>query len=128
MGNNVNKFLPKTLTRRQNLSQRVCPPPPGPVCPQICPPPPPMPPCRAKPIMRGLHWAQTTAVIAQAFTLAAIGGACVYFFIGLPRRAAYKDFYAKAEIEDWADEMARKGLFQSVPLSSFADDSDKKKS
>ncbi|XP_060809786.1 cytochrome c oxidase subunit 6C-like [Amyelois transitella] len=103
-----------------------CPPPAGPVCPQICPPPDPAPPCRVKPIMRGLHWSQTTKILTQAFALAALGGASVYVFVARPRRARYQEFHAKAEIEDWADEMARKGLFQSVPLSSFTDDSDKK--
>ncbi|KAL0811730.1 hypothetical protein ABMA28_009169 [Loxostege sticticalis] len=98
-----------------------CPPPSPQVCPQVCPPPPPAPPCRAKPIMRGLHWAQTTKVFTQGCVLAAIGGASIYFFIKRPRIAAYQDYYAKGEFEDWADEMARKGLFQSVPKESLPD-------
>ncbi|XP_049880332.1 acrosin-like [Pectinophora gossypiella] len=98
-----------------------CSPPPPPPCPQVCTPPPPCPPCRAKPIMRGLHWSQTKSVLAQALTISAIAGTCVYLFIGRPRMARYKEFYAKGEFEDWADEMARKGLFQSVPKESLRD-------
>ncbi|CAH2057049.1 unnamed protein product, partial [Iphiclides podalirius] len=36
-----------------------CPPP-------VCPEPPPKPPCLVKPVMRGLHWAHTKRVLAQA--------------------------------------------------------------
>ncbi|KPJ04212.1 hypothetical protein RR46_07971 [Papilio xuthus] len=87
----------------------VCPP-------RDCPPPPPKPPCLVKPVMRGLHWAQTKRILSQAILLSILSGASVYFFIGLPRRQKYREFYAKGEFEDWADEMARKGLFQSVPI------------
>nr|XP_026490212.1 uncharacterized protein LOC113396480 [Vanessa tameamea] len=90
-------------------------------CAQICPPPPPPPPCLVKPIMRGLHWSQTKRVLAQALTLSVFAGSCVYFFLGVPRRAKYKEYYARGEFEDWADEMARKGLFQSVPVESLRD-------
>lgn len=75
-----------------------CPPPPPPPCPQVCPPAPPAPVCRVKPIMRGLHWAQTKRIIAQAFIFAATGGASYYFFIAAPRRAAYADFHAWVQL------------------------------
>ncbi|XP_028163271.1 uncharacterized protein LOC114354876 isoform X2 [Ostrinia furnacalis] len=104
-----------------------CPPPSPQVCPQVCPPPPPAAPCRVKPIMRGLHWAQTKRVLAQAWALAFLGGACIFFFKKTKRIAAYKDFYKKGEFEDWADEMARKGLFQSVPKESLPDNQHMKK-
>ncbi|XP_059055628.1 cytochrome c oxidase subunit 6C-like [Achroia grisella] len=103
------------------MSYQPCPPSTPQPCPQACPPPPPAPPCRVKPIMRGLHRAQTKALIAQGTLLAFIGGAAYYVLISAPRIAAYKDFYAKGEFEDWADEMARKGLFQSVPVESLKD-------
>ncbi|CAH2097503.1 unnamed protein product [Euphydryas editha] len=102
-----------------------CPPEPDP-CAQVCPPPPPPPPCRVKPIMRGLHRAQTKRVLAQALLFTAFAGSCVYFFIGAPRKAKYKEFYARGEFEDWADEMARKGLFQSVPVNSLKDNTQMK--
>ncbi|XP_031767972.1 cytochrome c oxidase subunit 6C-like [Galleria mellonella] len=101
------------------MSYQPCPPSTPEPCPQVCPPPPPAPPCRVKPIMRGLHWAQTKLIIAQGFGLAFLGGAAYYVLISLPRMEAYKDFYAKGEFEDWADEMAKKGLFQSVPVESL---------
>ncbi|KAI5631812.1 cytochrome c oxidase subunit VIc domain-containing protein [Phthorimaea operculella] len=96
-----------------------CAPPPPEPCPQVCTPPPPMPPCRHKPIMRGLHWAQTRQNLFIAMALATFGGLSYYFLVGRPRIARYKDFYEKAEFEQWADEMARKGLFQSVPKESL---------
>ncbi|XP_052744216.1 uncharacterized protein LOC128199297 [Bicyclus anynana] len=98
-----------------------CPPPSPEVCPQVCPPPPPPQPCYVKPVMRCLHHAQTVRTLWEAMLLCAVGGTCVYFFIGVPRKAAYRDFYARAEFEDWGDEMARKGLFQSVPKEGLKD-------
>ncbi|KAF9798726.1 hypothetical protein SFRURICE_021523 [Spodoptera frugiperda] len=96
-----------------------CPPTPYPPCPTVCPPPPPPPPCHSRPIMRGLHWAQTKRKIAQALLASTLAGLCTYVFLGKRRREAYADFYCKGEFEDWADEMARKGLFQSVPAESL---------
>ncbi|CAH0403207.1 unnamed protein product [Chilo suppressalis] len=98
-----------------------CPPPTPNPCTPTCPPPAPAPPCRTKPIMRGLHMAQTKSVLIQAILLSFSAGALWYYFGALPRRAAYKDYYAKGEFEDWADEMARKGIFQSVPKGSSHD-------
>ncbi|CAF4859245.1 unnamed protein product [Pieris macdunnoughi] len=98
-----------------------CPPKTPDPCAQICPPPPPKPPCHPKPVMRGLHWAQTQSIIFQALFCSCCAGACVYFFLGRPRRAAYKEYYARGEFEDWADEMARKGLFQAVPKEILKD-------
>ncbi|VVC91329.1 unnamed protein product, partial [Leptidea sinapis] len=92
-----------------------CPPPPPDPCAQACAPAPPPPPCLVKPIMRGLHWSQTERVIYTALGLSCCAGALVYFFLGRVRRAKYKEYYARGEFEEWADEMARKGLFQSVP-------------
>ncbi|CAK1543529.1 unnamed protein product [Leptosia nina] len=97
-----------------------CPPKNDP-CAQICPPPPPKPACLVKPVMKRLHWKQTIATIYQALFFSCCAGACVYFFIGRPRRAAYKEYYARGEFEDWANEMARKGLFQAVPKDSLKD-------
>lgn len=71
-----------------------CPPQPPAPCPQICPPPPPPPPCYAKPIMKRLHWIQTKKILAQALIVSMLAGACVYFFIGVPRKAKYKEYYA----------------------------------
>ncbi|KAM3955954.1 cytochrome c oxidase subunit 6C-like [Aphomia sociella] len=109
------------------MSYQPCPPATPQPCPSVCPPPPPAPPCRVKPIMRGLHWAQTKRVLAQAISFSILCGASYYFFVGLPRRAAYKVFYENGEFEDWADEMARKGLFQSVPAESLKDNKHMKK-
>ncbi|CAH0717668.1 unnamed protein product, partial [Brenthis ino] len=103
-----------------------CPPQPPPPCPQTCPPPLPPPPCYVKPIMRRLHRTQTKKIIAQALLASMLAGSCVYFFIGVPRKAKYREYYAKGEFEDWADEMARKGLFQSVPKESLIDNQQKK--
>ncbi|KAJ8710590.1 hypothetical protein PYW08_009105 [Mythimna loreyi] len=97
-----------------------CPPPPYPPCPQVCAPAPDLPPCRSKPIMRGLHWAQTKRKLAQAILLSICAGAAVYV-MGLQRKAAYTEYYKRGCFEDWADEMARKGLFQSVPKESLKD-------
>lgn len=33
--------------------------------------------------------------------------------------------YRKGEFDDWADEMARKGLFQGVPLDSLKEEAGK---
>ncbi|CAH2217243.1 jg15046 [Pararge aegeria aegeria] len=71
-----------------------CPPPSPEVCPQVCPPTPPLPFCYVKPVMRCLHQKQTVKIIWGAMLLCALGGSCVYFFIGVPRRAKYKDYYA----------------------------------
>ncbi|XP_026332749.1 uncharacterized protein LOC113239824 [Hyposmocoma kahamanoa] len=101
-----------------------CSPPAPPPCPQICTPPTPLAPCRPKPILKGLHWSQTKAIIASALVFSMIAGACVRTFIGRPRIAAYKDYYEKAEFDEWADEMARKGLFQGVPLESLKENKD----
>ncbi|XP_073962685.1 uncharacterized protein isoform X2 [Choristoneura fumiferana] len=103
-----------------------CPPMPPSPCPQICPPPPPAPPCRVKPVMRGLHWAQTERHIFKAFALAALGGIAFAYLLVMPRRATYREFYAKTEFEDWADDMARKGLFQAVPKGGFPKKDDAK--
>lgn len=70
-----------------------CPPKTPDPCAQICPPPPPKPPCLPKPVMRGLHWAQTESTIYQALFFAAMAGSCYYFFVARPRRAAYKEYY-----------------------------------
>ncbi|OWR54637.1 hypothetical protein KGM_216156 [Danaus plexippus plexippus] len=77
--------------------------------------------------MKRLHLNQTKRILAQALTLSCIAGACVYFFLGVPRRHKYKEYYARAELEDYADEMARKGLFQSVPKESLKDNQHMKK-
>ncbi|CAK1590923.1 unnamed protein product [Parnassius mnemosyne] len=93
-----------------------CPDPNPDPCPQVCQPPPPsQPACLVKPVMRGLHRAQTKRVLTQAILLSILSGAAYYLFVGAPRKQKYKEFYAKGEFEDWADEMARKGLFQAVP-------------
>ncbi|XP_048001248.1 uncharacterized protein LOC125238012 [Leguminivora glycinivorella] len=97
----------------------ACPPPPQPPCPAVCPPPPPAPSCRTKPIMRGLHWAQTKRKLAEALLLSAVAGFTVYMLYTRPHMARYKEFYALSEFEDWADEMAKKGLFQAVPKEGF---------
>ncbi|XP_028036778.1 cytochrome c oxidase subunit 6C-like [Bombyx mandarina] len=104
-----------------------CPPPSPPPCQQVCHPPPPPPPCRVKPIMRGMLHAQIKRTIASALILAAMGGAAFYFGVRLPKQKAYREYYAKGEFEDWADEMARKGLFQSVPAASLQDNQHAKK-
>ncbi|XP_047035149.1 acrosin-like [Helicoverpa zea] len=95
------------------------PPPPYPVCPQTCPPGPPPPPSRSKPTMRGLHWSQTKRKLLQAIIVSVAAGACVYVFLGSRRRETYRDFYSKGEFDEWAHEMAIKGLFQGVPASSL---------
>ncbi|XP_061724065.1 acrosin-like [Cydia pomonella] len=96
-----------------------CPPPPQPPCPAVCPPPPPPPACRVKPIMRGLHWAQTTRRLTEGLLLSAFGGLVIYFTYTRPHMERYREFYALSDFEEWADEMAKKGLFQSVPKEGF---------
>ncbi|CAB3229427.1 unnamed protein product [Arctia plantaginis] len=98
-----------------------CPPRAPAPCPQVCPPPPPPRPCYPKPVMRGLHYAQTKSVVTKALALSALSGFCTYAFLGYPRREAYRDYYEKGEFEDWAEEMARKGLFQAVPSDTLKD-------
>ncbi|XP_063542717.1 MAP kinase-activated protein kinase 2 [Cydia strobilella] len=103
-----------------------CPPPPQPPCPAVCPPPPPPPACRVKPIMRGLHWAQTTSRLTEALLLSTVVGATVYLTYVRPKMERYREFYALSEFEDWADEMGKMGLFQAVPKEGFPK-KDKKK-
>ncbi|KAL4703742.1 hypothetical protein ACJJTC_017530 [Scirpophaga incertulas] len=98
-----------------------CPPSKPDPCPQTCAPPPPDPPCRSKPVMRGLQVAQAKATLYQALMLSVLAGTLFHFLVSVPRKAAYREFYAKNDFEEWADEMARKGLFQSVPKESLND-------
>ncbi|CAG9124486.1 unnamed protein product [Plutella xylostella] len=96
-----------------------CPPAPPQFCPPQCPPtpPPPPPPARPKPNLRGLHWSQTKGKVFQAMAIAVAGGILFYFFVGVPRKTAYREYYRKTDMEELADTMARKGLFQAVPSS-----------
>ncbi|XP_063388327.1 cytochrome c oxidase subunit 6C-like [Cydia fagiglandana] len=96
-----------------------CPPMPQAPCPAVCPPPPPPPPCRVKPVMRGLHWAQTRKRLTEALLLSALAGALVYFGYTKPKMERYREFYELSEFDDWADEMAKMGLFQSVPKEGW---------
>jgi cytochrome c oxidase subunit 6c len=68
-----------------------------------------------KPIMRGLHLAQTKRNLAVTFVLIATTVTSVYFLRNKPRKQAYADFYRTYDAEKNFNRMRDAGLLQSCP-------------